>query len=245
QRPRHGEKDGAGAWRDALHAVRDARTRPLAGYLLAWNAAVGISAGFFSFHMLANLRMAFMLVAAHAIIVAAVRVASAGAWGRLVDGCGARPVLVVCSRRCWRARCTRPARRGARCTCCSCSRRSAEAPRPCWPCGSTSPPRAPWPSSRARRSAWSVVAPRLVQPVFLLELARQIALGQVLEVLVRERVQLVLQPAREHPLDLFLPGLLREPRVAQQLARARDVLVVELDADVARQAVRLGIRARE
>ena len=97
QRPRHGEKDGAGAWRDALHAVRDARTRPLAGYLLAWNAAVGISAGFFSFHMLANLRMAFMLVAAHAIIVAAVRVASAGAWGRLVDGCGARPVLVVCS----------------------------------------------------------------------------------------------------------------------------------------------------
>src|SRR5207237_382529 len=88
-----GARRRAGAWRDELHAVRDARTRPLAGYPLAWNAAVGISAGFFSFHMLANLRMAFMLVAAHAIIVAAVRVASAGAWGRLVDGCGARPVL--------------------------------------------------------------------------------------------------------------------------------------------------------
>jgi MFS family permease len=96
QRPPRGEED-TGAWRDAVRAVRDARTRPLVGYLLAWNAAVGISAGFFSFHMLANLRMAFMLVAAHAIIVAAVRVASAPAWGRLVDGCGARPVLVVCS----------------------------------------------------------------------------------------------------------------------------------------------------
>ena len=47
--------------------------------------------------MLANLQMAFMLVAAHAIIVAAVRVVSAPAWGRLVDRCGARPVLVVCS----------------------------------------------------------------------------------------------------------------------------------------------------
>jgi len=97
QRPPHDEEESAADWGDAVRAVRDARTRPLVGYLLAWNAAVGISAGFFSFHMLANLQMAFMLVAAHAIIVAAVRVVSAPAWGRLVDRCGARPVLVVCS----------------------------------------------------------------------------------------------------------------------------------------------------
>jgi MFS family permease len=84
-------------WADLARSVRDPRTRPLLGYFLAWHAAVGISAGFFSYHMLANLEMGFVLVAAHAILVAAVRVASAPAWGRLVDGFGARPVLVVCS----------------------------------------------------------------------------------------------------------------------------------------------------
>jgi MFS family permease len=47
--------------------------------------------------MLANLEMGFVLVAAHGILVAAVRIASAPAWGRLVDAFGARPVLVVCS----------------------------------------------------------------------------------------------------------------------------------------------------
>jgi MFS family permease len=82
---------------DVARPMRDAKTRPLLSYLLGWNAAVGISAGFFSYHMLTNLRMGFMLVAAHGILVAAVRVASAPAWGRLVDAFGARPVLVVCS----------------------------------------------------------------------------------------------------------------------------------------------------
>ena len=94
-RPRLDER--APHWGDAARALRDRRTRPLLSYLLAWNAAVGISAAFFSFHMLANLHMAFMLVAAHAILVAALRIVSAPAWGRLVDTCGARPVLVVCS----------------------------------------------------------------------------------------------------------------------------------------------------
>lgn len=84
-------------WGDVARSVRDPKTRPLLRYLLGWNAAVGISAGFFSYHMLANLKMGFMLVAAHGILVAAVRVASAPAWGRLVDAFGARPVLAVCS----------------------------------------------------------------------------------------------------------------------------------------------------
>ena len=94
--PLRGQERTAG-WADGLRAVRNHRTRPLLRYLLAWNAAVGLSAGFFSFHMLANLKMAFLLVAAHAILVAALRIASAPAWGRLVDTCGARPVLAVCS----------------------------------------------------------------------------------------------------------------------------------------------------
>jgi hypothetical protein len=44
-------------WADLARSVRDPRTRPLLGYFLAWHAAVGISAGFFSYHMLANLEM--------------------------------------------------------------------------------------------------------------------------------------------------------------------------------------------
>jgi MFS family permease len=85
------------AWADLARSLRDRRTRPVVGYLFGWNAAVGIAAGFFSYHMLTNLEMGFMLVAAHGILVAAVRVASAPAWGRLVDAFGARPVLIVCS----------------------------------------------------------------------------------------------------------------------------------------------------
>jgi len=84
-------------WGHLARSIRDARTRPLLAYLLGWNAAVGISAGFFSYHMLANLKMGFVLVAAHGILVAAVRIASAPVWGRIVDAFGARPVLVVCS----------------------------------------------------------------------------------------------------------------------------------------------------
>jgi MFS family permease len=84
-------------WGDFARSIRDARTRPLLVYLLGWHAAVGISAGFFSYHMLANLEMGFVLVAAHGILAAAIRIASAPIWGRLVDAFGARPVLVVCS----------------------------------------------------------------------------------------------------------------------------------------------------
>jgi MFS family permease len=97
QNPRHHRDESASDWSDVARAVRDPKTRPLLDYLLGWNAAVGISAGFYSFHMLANLEMAFILVAAHTILVAAVRIVSAPAWGRLVDTLGARPVLVVCS----------------------------------------------------------------------------------------------------------------------------------------------------
>jgi len=88
---------GSPDWRDALRAARDRRTRPLLAYLLAWSAAVGIASGFFAFHMLTNLHMTFTFVAAYTIIIAALRIVSAPAWGRLVDTCGARPVLVVCS----------------------------------------------------------------------------------------------------------------------------------------------------
>jgi len=91
------DDDGVAQWRDVTRPACDPHARPLLDYLLAWNAAVGISAGLFSFHMLTHLRMGFMLVAAYTVVVAALRIMSAPAWGRLVDRCGARPVLALCS----------------------------------------------------------------------------------------------------------------------------------------------------
>jgi hypothetical protein len=88
---------GVPAWQALRLALRDRRARPFLGYLLAWNAAVGISASFFAYHMLANLKTGFLVVAAHGVGVAAVRIASARLWGHAVDRIGAGPVLVFCS----------------------------------------------------------------------------------------------------------------------------------------------------
>src|SRR5690242_7129082 len=84
-----------------------------------------------------------------------------------------------------------------------------------------------------------------IEPVSVLELLRKVGLGQVAEVLVGERIELVLEAAREHPLDLLLPLLLLEPAVLGQLLGPAHVLVVELDADVARKAIGVRIRAGE
>jgi hypothetical protein len=78
-------------------ALRDRRTRPFLGYLFAWNAAVGLSATFFAYHMLTNLQTGFLVVAAHGVGVAAVRIVSARFWGHAVDRIGAGPVVVFCS----------------------------------------------------------------------------------------------------------------------------------------------------
>lgn len=88
---------GVPAWQALRLALHDRRARPFLGYLLAWNAAVGISASFFAYHMLTNLQTGFLVVAAHGVGVATVRIASARFWGRTVDRIGAGPVLVFCS----------------------------------------------------------------------------------------------------------------------------------------------------
>jgi hypothetical protein len=88
---------GVSAWQALRLALGDRRARPFLGYLLAWNAAVGISASFFAYHMLTNLHTGFLVVAAHGVGVAAVRIVSARLWGHAVDRIGAGPVLVFCS----------------------------------------------------------------------------------------------------------------------------------------------------
>jgi len=85
------------AWQALRLTLRDRRTRPFLGYLFAWNAAVGISASFFAYHMLTNLQTGFLVVAAHGVGVAVARIASARFWGHAVDRIGAGPVVVFCS----------------------------------------------------------------------------------------------------------------------------------------------------
>jgi hypothetical protein len=83
--------------RALVRATLDPRTRSWLRYLLSWNAAVALSASFFSYHMLSYLGLGFALIALHGVAVAAVRIATAPLWGRAVDGLGARPILVLCS----------------------------------------------------------------------------------------------------------------------------------------------------
>ena len=90
-------ESGLDGWRSLRAALGDVRARPFLHYQLAWNAAVGISASFFAYHLLTNLRTGFLVVAAHGVGVAIVRIASARLWGRAVDRIGARPVLICCS----------------------------------------------------------------------------------------------------------------------------------------------------
>lgn len=88
---------GGSAWQALRLTLHDRRARPFLGYLFAWNAAVGISASFFAYHMLTNLHTGFLVVAAHGVGVAVVRIVSARFWGHAVDRIGAGPVVVFCS----------------------------------------------------------------------------------------------------------------------------------------------------
>jgi len=83
--------------RALVRAAFDPRTRSWLRYLLCWNAAVALSASFFSYHMLAYLGLGFALVAVHGVAVAVVRITTAPLWGRAVDTLGARPILILCS----------------------------------------------------------------------------------------------------------------------------------------------------
>lgn len=80
-----------------LAPLRDPMARRVTGYLVTWNAAVGIAGSYFALYMVDRLGMSWSLVALHATAAAAVRVALAPAWGRLIDRHGVAPVLVSCS----------------------------------------------------------------------------------------------------------------------------------------------------
>ncbi|HYH99702.1 MFS transporter [Hyalangium sp.] len=77
--------------------LRDPRARRVLLYQVAWNAAVGLSAPYFTLHLLQNLQMTFVLMALYSAAVAAVRVLMAPLWGRIIDRVGAQPVVLGCS----------------------------------------------------------------------------------------------------------------------------------------------------
>ncbi|ATB39859.1 hypothetical protein CYFUS_005307 [Cystobacter fuscus] len=83
--------------RVALVPLRDERARRVLVYQTFWNAAVGLSAPFYSFFMLQNLKMSFLLMSVQLAAVAAVRMLAAPLWGKLIDRLGAQPVVVLCS----------------------------------------------------------------------------------------------------------------------------------------------------
>ena len=91
------QEPAAPPWQEVARSMRDPRARPFIRYLLGWNLAVGLSASFFAYHMLANLKLGFAIAAAHGIAGAVIRIVAAPAWGRVVDRFGGRPVLVFCS----------------------------------------------------------------------------------------------------------------------------------------------------
>ncbi len=85
------------SWRRAFAPYRDPMVRPLLIYQVWWNAAVGLAASYFAFHMIKNLKLGFFFVAAHGTAVAMARMFSAPWMGRTIDKMGARPMLVMCS----------------------------------------------------------------------------------------------------------------------------------------------------
>jgi MFS family permease len=82
---------------DLIRPLRDGVAQRVLAYQIAWNGSVGLAAAYFTWHMVANVRVGFTVVALHAAGSAAARVLSAPLWGRAIDRLGARPVLAACS----------------------------------------------------------------------------------------------------------------------------------------------------
>ncbi len=84
-------------FRVALLPLKDDRARRVLTYQMVWNAAVGLSAPFFTFYMLHNLQMSFLLMSVQLAALAGVRMLTAPLWGKLIDRVGAQPVVLACS----------------------------------------------------------------------------------------------------------------------------------------------------
>ncbi len=95
--PANGQPEPPTDTRAALAPLLRPETRRVLVYQVAWNASVGLAAGYFNFHMLKNLRMGFTQMAAYTTAVAVARILFLPVWGRALDRLGVRPVLIACS----------------------------------------------------------------------------------------------------------------------------------------------------
>ncbi len=84
----------AGGWARPLRAPE---FRRILRVFVAWYFAIGLSAPFFSPHMLLNLKMSFFLIGIYSAASAIVAVASNRLWGVWIDRFGSRSVLTFCA----------------------------------------------------------------------------------------------------------------------------------------------------
>ncbi|HUU44603.1 MAG TPA: MFS transporter [Acidobacteriota bacterium] len=77
--------------------LRSESFRRLLTTFVSWNIAIGISAAFFTAHMLINLKMSFLQIALYSSAVALVSVAANRPWGAIIDRYGCRSVVVFCA----------------------------------------------------------------------------------------------------------------------------------------------------
>lgn len=63
-------------------------------FFFFWNISVGISAPFFSVHMIRNLNLSFSQIALFQVIVAAISFLSSKIWGKFIDKFGSKSVLL-------------------------------------------------------------------------------------------------------------------------------------------------------
>lgn len=78
-------------------ALEDPRLHPLLHYQFAFAFAVSPGLAFFALWVIRHNEGSYLVLAAHAALLAVVRIVTAPFWGRWVDRAGARSVLLVCS----------------------------------------------------------------------------------------------------------------------------------------------------
>ncbi len=77
--------------------LKDKRFRHLMGIFFFWNFALGISAAFFTAHMLLNLKMSFTLISLYASAGSMVAILLNKPWGAIIDRFGSKPVITICA----------------------------------------------------------------------------------------------------------------------------------------------------
>jgi MFS family permease len=84
-------------WTYLLEPLKNKSFRHLIKVFFAWNFALGISAAFFTAHMLTNLKMSFTQIALYSAAASMTAILLNRPWGVLVDRFGSKPVIAICA----------------------------------------------------------------------------------------------------------------------------------------------------